>query len=62
MTFDFELEELEFLTMQLLDKNQLKNAYIRPLVYVDAYMHLPAQKSKHFAAWEWPNYLWTKKL
>ncbi len=64
MTFDFELEELEDLTMQLLDKNQLKNAYIRPLVYVDAYMHLtPAQKSKLFlAAWEWPNLFMDKKL
>ena len=64
MTFNYTVEQLESLTFELLKRNGLKDAYIRPLVYVDAYMHLtPAQRSGLFiAAWEWPNLFFDKEL
>lgn len=57
LNFPWEVEELVRLTYELLEKNDLKDAYIRPLVYVDAYMHLtPATHSNLFlCAWEWDN-------
>ena len=57
LNFDYTVDQLVALTYDLLEKNGLKDAYIRPLVYVDAYMHLtPADKTNLFlSAWEWDN-------
>jgi branched-chain amino acid aminotransferase len=55
LKFDYTVEQLVVLTYELLEKNNLKDAYIRPLIYVDAHMHLtPSEKSNLFlCAWEW---------
>lgn len=61
---DYSVEELTELTYQLLEKNNLKNAYIRPLVYVGANMSLttPAETHVLLAAWEWGRYLGSELL
>ncbi|MBL4625007.1 MAG: branched-chain amino acid transaminase [Flavobacteriales bacterium] len=57
LNFDYPVDKLVTLTYELLERNNLKDAYIRPLVYVDAYMHLtPAKTTNLFlCAWEWDN-------
>lgn len=57
--FHYSVEELTEITYNLLEKNNLPNSYIRPLVFLDAYMGLaPATKSNlMIAAWEWPRML-----
>lgn len=57
--FDYTVEELTDYTYQLLEKNNFKNAYIRPLVYVGANMSLttPAEVHTFIAVWEWGRYL-----
>ncbi|MBI1838144.1 MAG: branched-chain amino acid transaminase [Flavobacteriia bacterium] len=52
-------EELERLTYQVLEKNNLKDAYIRPLVYLGENMSLTPTKEVHvlIAAWSWGKYL-----
>ncbi len=59
--FEYSVEELVELTYELLEKNKLANAYIRPLVYLDANMKLePTAKSNLLlCAWEWGTYLGT---
>ncbi len=53
------VEELTETSYQLLSRNNLKDAYIRPLVYLNANMKLePVGKSNLFiCAWEWGRYL-----
>lgn len=48
-------EELFDITAKLLQKNNLRNAYVRPLVYLDADMRLTPATKAHvmIAAWEW---------
>ncbi|GAA0893892.1 branched-chain amino acid transaminase [Fulvivirga kasyanovii] len=60
----YSTEELINITYQLLDKNNLRDAYIRPLVYSGPYMGLtPAEETHVFiAAWEWAKYLGTNPL
>jgi branched-chain amino acid aminotransferase len=55
--FDYTVEQLVKLTYDLLERNKLKDAYIRPLVYVNARMDLtPSDNSNLFlCAWEWEN-------
>lgn len=62
--FDYSSEYLEQLTYSLLERNGLKNAYIRPLVFMDENMSLSTKKEQHLVimAWEWENYLGTKPL
>ncbi|MCU0357898.1 MAG: branched-chain amino acid transaminase [Cyclobacteriaceae bacterium] len=57
--FDYDTEELIQVTYQLLDKNKLKDAYIRPLVYCSPNMSLTAPKEVFImiAVWEWGKYL-----
>lgn len=56
---NYSVEELSELTYQLLQKNNLSNAYIRPLVYLGENMSLTPTENVNFfmAAWEWGNYL-----
>jgi len=57
--FPFDKEELIKQTYKLLEKNNLKDAYIRPLVYCPPNMTLiPAKEASILiCAWEWSAYL-----
>jgi branched-chain amino acid aminotransferase len=57
--FDYDTDELIQVTYQLLSKNKLKDAYIRPLVYCSPNMSLTAPKEVFImiAVWEWGRYL-----
>ncbi len=61
---DYKVDELVALTYELLDKNNLKNAYIRPLVYLGANMDLETcgESNLFLSAWEWQPYLGEKLL
>ncbi|MFZ6001876.1 MAG: branched-chain amino acid transaminase [Bacteroidota bacterium] len=56
--FNYSVEELTQITYQLLEKNKLSNAYIRPLVFCSPNMSLTAPKevSLMIAVWEWDKY------
>jgi branched-chain amino acid aminotransferase len=62
--FDYEVDELIRLTYELLHRNNLQDAYIRPLVYLGDNMGLstPGQVNFMIAAWEWGAYLGDKML
>lgn len=59
INLNYTVEELVDLTYELLEKNGLSNAYIRPLVYLGANMALqPTEEVNVFlCAWEWGKYL-----
>ena len=60
MPLAYSVAELTDLTYQLLEKNGLTNAYIRPLVYAaepSMGIKTPATSSLFLAAWEWDKYL-----
>ncbi|UOR06082.1 branched-chain amino acid transaminase [Hymenobacter aerilatus] len=60
MPLAYSVEELTALTYELLEKNNLTNAYIRPLVYAaepSMGIKTPATSSLFLAAWEWDKYL-----
>lgn len=61
---DLSVEELTKLTYELLEKNNLENAYIRPLVYLGANMSLQPTDKVHvmLCAWEWGRYLGDSQL
>lgn len=61
ISFPYSVEDLIKQTYKLLEKNKLKDAYIRPLVYCDAHMGLSpgAKPSIVICAWEWGAYLGT---
>jgi len=56
---DYSVEELVELTYELLEKNDLQDAYIRPLVYLGANMSLQPTDEVHvlLSAWSWEKYL-----
>ena len=58
----FSVDEMIKIAEELLKINGLKNAYIRPLVYLGPNMKLAPVKEVHFfmCAWEWGSYLGTK--
>jgi len=58
------VDELIALSEQLLEKNHLRNAYIRPLIYSDENMGLqPESRSNLFiCAWDWAQYFDTGQL
>lgn len=62
--FDYSIDELINLSYKVLEKNHLKNAYIRPLLVLEPQMSLvPVNKSFLFiTAWEWGRYLGDKFL
>lgn len=55
----YSSEELTEIAYQLLNKNQLTSAYIRPLVYLGANMSLTETNEVYMlmAAWHWGRYL-----
>jgi len=62
--FDYEVQELVDATYELLEKNNLQDAYVRPLVFCDPNMTLarPNNVSIMICAWEWGAYLGDKQL
>jgi branched-chain amino acid aminotransferase len=62
--FHWDLDELIDQTYNLLDLNNLKDAYVRPLVFCEAKMGLeaPTSSSIMICAWEWSSYFGDKKL
>ncbi|PST81876.1 branched-chain amino acid aminotransferase [Pedobacter yulinensis] len=62
--FNWDTEQLMRDTYKLLELNQLKDAYIRPLVICDPNMSLtaPAGVSVVICAWEWAAYFGDKLL
>lgn len=62
--FDYEVQELVNVTFELLKKNNLTDAYVRPLVFCDPNMTLarPNNVSIMICAWEWGAYLGDKQL
>ena len=61
---DYSVEELIKLTEELLERNNLTNAYIRPLVYLGQNMALQPTEEVHvfLCAWNWERYLGDKQL
>lgn len=57
--FQYDTDELIRVTYQLLKKNNLSDAYIRPLVYCSPNMSLTQPKEVYLmiCAWEWGKYL-----
>ncbi len=62
--FDYETEELIQIAYLLLEKNNLSDAYIRPLVYCGPNMTLtkPTEVYLMMCAWEWDKYHGDKML
>jgi branched-chain amino acid aminotransferase len=62
--FDYDISELEKIAYELLERNKLKNAYIRPILIAADNMGLMAgSDAKLFmAAWKWPRYLGDRLL
>ena len=57
--FHMNVDELISISYELLKKNKLQNAYIRPLVFMGENMGLTTRKEHHLliAAWEWDRFL-----
>ena len=62
--FPWDKNELIKQTYRLLEINNLKDAYIRPLVFCEPNMSLvaPTESSIMICAWEWASYFGDKKL
>lgn len=62
--FHYETEELIQIAYQLLDKNDIGNAYIRPLVYCGPNMQLTHTDEVYLmmCTWEWDKYHGDKQL
>lgn len=61
---NYNEEQFTQLTYQLLEKNNLSNAYIRPLIFAGTNMSLTPTDEVHIllCAWEWGKYLGTNLL
>ncbi|MBL4862422.1 MAG: branched-chain amino acid transaminase [Crocinitomicaceae bacterium] len=59
----YSVEELTQFSYELLERNNLENAYIRPLVYLGANMALQPTEEVHvlLCAWNWGRYLGEKQ-
>lgn len=59
INLQYSVKELELITYKLLELNGLKDAYIRPLVYLGDNMSLTPTNEVHVVimAWEWGKYL-----
>ncbi|SFH06786.1 branched-chain amino acid transaminase [Pontibacter chinhatensis] len=65
LPLNYSVEELTELTYQVLERNNLQDAYIRPLVYAGTpNMSLTAAQESNLliAAWEWGKYLGDRTL
>lgn len=62
--FHYGAEELTQISYQILERNNLTNAYIRPLVFCSPNMSLngPKEVSVMIAAWEWGKYFSNQSL
>ena len=62
--FNYETEDLIQIAYQLLEKNNLSDSYIRPLVYCGPHMTLtqPTEVYLMMCAWEWDKYHGEKML
>lgn len=62
--FNYNVDELVQVTYDLLEKNNLSDAYVRPLVFCDPNMSLtqPNNVSLMICAWEWGAYLGDQQL
>lgn len=62
--FDYTAEELTAITYELLKRNNLKDAYIRPLITTGADMSLlsSTQSNLMIQCWEWGKYMGDKLL
>ena len=62
--FHYGAEELTQISYQILERNNLTNAYIRPLVFCSPNMSLngPKEVSLMIAAWEWGKYFSNQSL
>jgi branched-chain amino acid aminotransferase len=62
--FIFSVEELVQITYELLEKNNLQDAYIRPLVTTGADMSLktPSESNLTIQCWEWAKYMGDRLL
>jgi branched-chain amino acid aminotransferase len=60
----YKEEELTHLSYQLLEKNNLSNAYLRPLIFAGENMSLTPTDEVHvlLCAWEWGKYLGNQLL
>ena len=60
----YSVEELTQISYQILEKNSLTNAYLRPLVFCSPNMSLSAPKevSVMIAAWDWGKYFSSASL
>lgn len=64
ISIKYTVDELVAITYELLDKNNFKYAYIRPLVYLAPEMGLktPSESNLMISAWRWRPYLGDKLL
>lgn len=64
LNFNYTVEQLTEATYKVLEKNNLKNAYIRPLVYLGANMGLVPSDEVNImiTAWDWGRYLGTELI
>lgn len=64
MPHNYSVDQLTSLTYALLEKNNLKEAYIRPLLFIGEDMALQvSQEAQLFiAAWKWSKFLGTEPL
>jgi branched-chain amino acid aminotransferase len=62
--FEYSVEELTDISYKVLEKNNLADAYLRPLVYCDPNMSLnrPSKVNLMICAWDWGKYLGDKLL
>jgi branched-chain amino acid aminotransferase len=58
MKVPYSVEDLTKIAYELIDRNNLTNAYIRPLLYAGPNMILSPAKESHFfmTAWKWAKY------
>ncbi len=64
LKLNYTHDQFTKLTYELLEKNNLSNSYIRPLIYTGANMSLFTNDEVHvmICAWDWGNFLGTKLL
>ncbi len=64
ITLTTSVDELTEAAYRVLHENKLQDAYLRPIVYLDANMRLkkPSGVNIMIAAWEWGSYLGDKQL
>lgn len=62
--FEYSVEELTAITYELLERNNLKDAYIRPLITMGANMSLLTSEETNLViqCWEWGKYMGDKLL